>query len=146
MKFFSKVIEKIYGREGATLYLLRIKLISSTRWGGLYLHIFNRGDQDRDPHDHPWSFWTFPLITYNEEVYDPETGEIREQRVRRFQVHKRDATFSHRILDPVNKRRIVTLVWHGPKSQQWGFWVDGVWVHWKTYVALPGTVVEIDVE
>ena len=57
------IIERIYGREETTtLYLLRVKLTPKTRWGQLYLHIFHRGDQDRCPHDHPWDFWTFPLV------------------------------------------------------------------------------------
>ena len=36
--------------------------------GRLRLHIFHRGDQDPDHHDHPWPFWTFPLTSYVEEV------------------------------------------------------------------------------
>ena len=41
-----------------------------TRWwiGRLRLHVFHRGDQDPDPHDHPWDFWTFPFTPYVEEV------------------------------------------------------------------------------
>lgn len=39
--------------------------------GRLRLHIFHRGDQDPDCHDHPWDFWTFPLTPYVEEVAEP---------------------------------------------------------------------------
>lgn len=54
----------IYGREGehATPYMTRIWI------GRLRLHIFHRGDQDEDCHDHPWDFWTFPLTPYVEQV------------------------------------------------------------------------------
>lgn len=54
----------IYGKEAehATPYMTRY-------WfGRLRLHIFHRGDQDPDCHDHPWDFWTFPLTSYVEEV------------------------------------------------------------------------------
>lgn len=50
--------------------------------GRLRLHIFHRGDGDPDPHDHPWSFWTFPLTSYVEEVtaqsFDawPQPGDV----------------------------------------------------------------------
>jgi hypothetical protein len=42
-----------FGNE--TPYMTRIWI------GRLRLHIFHRPDQDPDPHDHPWDFWTFPL-------------------------------------------------------------------------------------
>ena len=54
----------IWGKDGEhrTPYM--------TRWwiGRLRLHIFHRGDQDPDCHDHPWDFWTFPFTAYVEEV------------------------------------------------------------------------------
>lgn len=57
----------IYGREGDhdTPYMTRYWI------GRLRLHIFWRGDQDPDCHDHPWDFWTFPLTPYAEEVAEP---------------------------------------------------------------------------
>ncbi len=132
----NHLMERIYGRDGEheTLYLLRFKLRPSTPWGGLYLHIFFRGDLDRDPHDHPWRFWTFPLVAYNEEIRDPETGEMRMNRVHRFQLHHRPATYTHRVVGITNGSKIVTLVWHGPKERSWGFWVDGTWIHWRDYI------------
>lgn len=42
--------------------------------GRLRLHVFYRGDNDPDPHDHPWDFWTFPLTPYVEEVVSAPTG------------------------------------------------------------------------
>lgn len=146
-------VEWIYGQVGdeRTLYLLRIPLSPGTRLGGLYLHIFLRGDADPDCHDHPWSFWTFPLHTYAEEFKD--TAEFRNYRtVRRFHFQYRPANYAHRVLgrwnntylamrlvggrDPCMTKpgRIVTLVWHGPKKRDWGFWVDDRWIPWRAYV------------
>ena len=57
----------IYGKEDehATPYMTRYWI------GRLRLHLFHRGDQDPDCHDHPWDFWTFPFTPYVEEVAEP---------------------------------------------------------------------------
>ena len=56
----------IYGAEDGkeTVYMTR------AWFGRLRFHIFFRGDQDPDCHDHPWGFWTFPLRSYVEEVLE----------------------------------------------------------------------------
>src|SRR5690606_161477 len=63
-RFWGKSV--IYGKEDdhATPYMTRYWI------GRLRLHIFHRGDQDPDCHDHPWSFWTFPFTPYVEEVLE----------------------------------------------------------------------------
>lgn len=84
--------------------------------GRLRLHIFHRGDEDPDPHDHPWDFWTFPLTSYVEEVLSPivaqplqNTKEIGHsgngadglktlQIVPAFRWSFRPATHCHRVL------------------------------------------------
>lgn len=72
-------INRIYGEDGAheTPYMTRAWL------GRLRLHIFHRGDQDPDCHDHPWGFWTFPLRSYMEEVLEErvETRFVPDQPV-----------------------------------------------------------------
>ena len=152
--------EFIYGQDGEhrTLYLLRVPLTPGTRWGGMYLHVFMRGDVDPDCHDHPWYFWTFPLVSYLEEVMlkgGVKVGELRVTKIRNvkcFRWHHRPGAFAHRILGRTQKfmatdtrgqsipmvkpvpGRIVTLVWHGPKRREWGFWVQDRWVPWRQYV------------
>lgn len=74
----------IYDRDQAkTPYMTRLWI------GRLRLHIFHRGDNDPDPHDHPFHFWTFPLTSYVEEVTIDE-GEVEEgyteSGLRRFDV------------------------------------------------------------
>jgi hypothetical protein len=136
----------IYGRDGehSTPYLTRYKIGSR-----LMVNVFHRGDEDPDPHDHPWDFWTFPLTSYVEEV--PLEGPGRhpyitdfvtraphtERRiVRAFRLHRRKAEHIHRVLGrhnsawrgPVVLPRgcIITLVWRGRdrRSDRWGFWVN----------------------
>lgn len=100
-------VDTIYGadKEHWTPYLTRYKL------GRLSLHVFHRGDADPDPHDHPYSFWTFPLTTYVEEVTRPtEIGEewllgvapgyLKYRNVvRAWRFHHRPAEYTHRVLN-----------------------------------------------
>lgn len=65
-------IHTIYGADGEheTPYMTRAWI------GRLRLHIFHRPDADPDCHDHPWSFWTFPIWPprgYVEEVATRKT-------------------------------------------------------------------------
>ena len=118
--------------------------------GRLRLHIFHRGDNDPDPHDHPWSFWTFPLTAYVEEVTEwacsliveghcKDTYFTRIRTVRAFRPHYRSANYTHRVIGPVKgSGRIITVVWRGRSARRWGFLKhrDGkwCWVHWKEYI------------
>lgn len=135
--------------KNQSLYLMRMMFTWSSPWGQLYLHVFYREDLDRDPHDHPFDFWTFPLNTgYTEEVFihggellgwEGRDGEsllaalaaplipalhcFREQHVARWRWHHRPATHTHRILRADSGRwPLVTLVWRGPTTRRWGFW------------------------
>lgn len=120
--------------------------------GRLRYHKMFRGDQDREPHDHPWWFITFPLRSYVEEVLTFKDGvwDHRLNVVRAFRFHFRPARYAHRILGPVFKdvpigeyyragslehfalmdaagipereRHIRTLVLRGKISNKWGFY------------------------
>ena len=56
-------IHTVWGKDGET----RSPMVTRAWIGRLRLHIFWRGDNDPDCHDHPWPFWTFPLTPYVEE-------------------------------------------------------------------------------
>lgn len=142
----------IYGRAGEheTPYMTRYWL------GRLRLHIFHRGDQDKDCHDHPWDFWTFPFTSYVEEVVDPavatavqNTGSSVKaiprvptthlQVVRAWRLHHRPATHCHRVIGRLSgfdgsipqtdQRKVVTIVWRSGADRKWGFLKnrDGKW-------------------
>ncbi len=98
--------------------------------GSVWVHHFHRGDVDRDLHDHPWPFVTFPLTSYVEEVAEyprggwPNTCEICDmddmargcrycalaglpnpptietRLVERFRFHYRPADYQHRVIGP----------------------------------------------
>lgn len=134
----GQIIERIYGRFGGreTLYLFRVKLTPKTRWGQLYFHVFHRGDMDRAVHDHPWPWVTLPLVSYWELVRNPDTGLKSLNKVNRFRLHKRPATYTHRIIDPSTPKKLYTLFWHGAKTREWGFWDGKTWIHWKEYLSV----------
>lgn len=120
--------------------------------GRLRFHIFHRGDQDPDCHDHPWGFWTFPLRSYVEEVLaenvqtyygtkDTPPDVVRyftryTQVVEAFRLHYRPATHKHRVLgaykgldpngDPLwaSPGTIPTIVWTEKPSRAWGFTIE----------------------
>lgn len=138
------IIKRVYGRDGehSTCYLTRVKLTPRTRWGQLYFHVFHRGDLDRDSHDHPYDFWTFPLVTYYEDVLDHATGRVTRNAVTAFHWHFRPAEYAHVqlgaarfrwVYDVITDKRwfrenvfggwTATFVWHKPTRREWGFWV-----------------------
>lgn len=132
----------IYGR-GNTPYRTDFSI------GSIRLHIFHRGDEDPDPHDHPFDFWTFPLTTYLEKEYDPD-GEIapRLNVVKAFRLHRRAAEYRHRVLNRLDRKgnihpgRIITIFGHGKEYREWGFWVPDprrrglklLFRPWKDYI------------
>jgi hypothetical protein len=139
-------VARIFGGPGRdTVYLTRVKLTPPTRWGQLYLHIFHREDLDRDPHDHPFDFWTLPLSQgYAEDVYAASGECFTRQRVPHFKLSYRPAEHTHRVVATDNGRwPLVTIVWRGPSRRKWGFWVHAwdrlestrrSWVVWTEYL------------
>lgn len=82
--------------------------------GRLRFHLFHRGDEDPDPHDHPWSFTTFPLRSYVEEVTDTETRRRSVVYVSAFHFHHRPASYTHRVLYPAAGPRDTWIRGRGP--------------------------------
>lgn len=125
------------------LYLRRFYL--TPKWfrrltgRGLFIHHIIHSDEDRDPHDHPWSFLTIMLKgRYVEHLYRITHG-IDQTRVVTFNVLKpfrwlyRRAESIHRVF---MTGPCWTLVFVGKTSREWGFWTHHGWVHWRTYLGL----------
>ncbi len=114
----------------------RVKIIPGYRCtlhilGGLKVHKYFRGDNDTNPHDHPWDFYTFPLTGYVEEVLD-ENGILQVNLVKPWRLHYRPAEYIHRL---VGREDLdgpwLTVVWECRNRRNWGFWVpheDAVYV------------------
>lgn len=121
------------GAEGDP-YLDRLRIVQ-TPWFGVYLHHIHRADRDRDPHDHPWSFWSMPLCGgYQERVWpdkrDPAHWVTRERN--RFTGAGRGRRCAHMITSV--RGPLWTLVITGPRRAGWGFWVNGRLVPWRQYI------------
>lgn len=150
----SDLLAKLLGHRDVPhpdggLYLRRFFL--SPRWFPIrvFLHCFYTPDPDRHLHDHPWDFWTLPLTSYEEEL--PENADGRRFRmVSRRRLHFRSADYVHRVtgflrrplrgvrrfegpLLPVSSP-VWTFVFAKKARREWGFWVDGRWVHWRDYL------------
>jgi len=158
----------IYGvdSEHDTPYMTRIRF-GTPDGASLRLHMFHRGDADRDPHNHPWNFWTFPLTTYIEEETFSDDIVINAKKrniVRAWRWHYRPSSHLHRVLARGKERAIMreqddggwlpgkqwqlvpgiawTIIITGPKINAWGFLKirdDGTcFVPWKEYIFAGG--------
>lgn len=144
----------IFGSQGAIDPYLTRAII-----GRLRLHWFHRGDNDPDPHTHPFGFWTFPLTSYVEDVYHPTDFRApwhslgcRRRVVRAFRLHYRDPSFVHRVVGRWSGARFPTrvgptrdlpytkpgsmfsIVWTFGYKGSWGFWTKAGFIPWKHYL------------
>lgn len=128
------------------LYLTRIYLWRSERFG-LYLHIFHKPDiADVHLHNHPWAWcWTMPLWGGYDEIIQP--GTWRPYTKQRFALQPRRFPGSqfHRVAK-LYRPWVLTLFAHGPVVRDWCFYVDGAHVPWWKYLVEQGinTQEEID--
>ena len=109
--------------------LARLRVVASP-WFGIYLHDIRLPDDDRDPHDHPWSFLSLVLRgSYDEQVH---SDEVRTHTRRRWSAHRMPSTSAHRITKV--DAGTLTLVLRGRRSGRgWGFWTQGGWVDHREY-------------
>lgn len=102
------------------------------RWFGIFLHKMDAPDPGIDLHDHPWWFTSVILRGGYREV----RAQNRRPNVTFGKQRARVGTLrldeSHRI-NELTRTPTWTLVLHGPKRQEWGFYVDREWIYWKTY-------------
>lgn len=96
------------------------------------LHNFHRGDEDPDPHDHPFSFISFLLIGSYREYAEDNTYILRK----RFSIAYRPATHRHRVQPTTD--RCWTLCIKRKALREWGFWHHGTFIFWKDYLRSKG--------
>jgi len=130
------LVQDIVGRDDGkeTLYLRRFFLTPRWKWQ-LLLHVFYRGDEDPDPHDHPWDFWTFPLGRHGyveEEMSSYGYSLLFHVPGRRWTF--RPSSHIHRVVGPVDPTSempsvgrdlfpMATLILRTRAHGTWGFWV-----------------------
>lgn len=113
------------------VYLKRVWLLGhrTSKWA-LMIHQMNTPDQDRVPHDHPWSFLT--LILWGGYVEETPNGR---RYLKPWSIHYRPATYIHRIAE-LPRDRAFTLVFRWRYVRSWGFWDNGKWYYWKNFLKL----------
>ena len=131
LKFLEQLGRKrvILDRESNEPYLTRYYLfLKDRKWFpfNVFLHNFHKGDLD-DLHDHPWPYFTL-ILRGGYWEHTPGGRFWRAPGHFRFQT----PTSLHRIeLEPgVNAW---TLFIPGPKLREWGFIVNGAWMHCDKY-------------
>ena len=116
-----------------TPYLRRWYLIPPNRRLNIYFQFhFQRSDDDRALHDHPWAFVSLPLAGAYLEI--TESGLMLRTP---GSVAVRRAQHRHRIRLLTNpdgtERGCWTLLITGPHRRQWGFWCGRRFVPWQQF-------------
>lgn len=116
-------------------YLVRLELIKLFGWS-LKLHVFLRGDEDVEMHDHPWDFWSLVLAgRYVEEYISPMGFKTARER-KAGDLSFMRATHRHRVsLTGFPTVHCATLVLCSPPRREWGFWMEEKFVDWRHFVS-----------
>lgn len=113
---------------GATRpYLRRWHLVPRTPELNVYLHQFQRDDDPRALHDHPWTSVSITLDGGYREVLPDGVQEVQPG-----DVVFRAATHRHRI-ELIEGREAWTLFITGAATRSWGFWCPEGFVHWRRF-------------
>lgn len=144
-KFISKIVapklialsEKreadvyIGGRDNT--YLSRWWMIRRNKWFNVYLHHFQRSDDDRALHDHPW--WSLSVLlrgSYTEHTISAGGINVRSI-LNAGQVKFRCASQAHRV--ELHDGPCWTVFITGPRIREWGFHCPKRWVHWRQFTS-----------
>lgn len=119
-------------------YLSRWHVIPRNPVFNVYLHYFQRSDDDRALHDHPWVNCSILLAGRYLEV--TRGGVVARSA---GDVVLRGPRAAHRIVlvgvgDP---RPVWTLFITGPRVRQWGFHCPQGWRHWRDFTSKDGTTI-----
>jgi hypothetical protein len=118
-------------------YLLRWYVLPRNQHINIYLHHFQRSDDPRALHDHPWAFVSILIAGSYAEITD-STSTLRTPGT----IAIRRAVHRHRIQLPTNpdgtERSCWSVIITGPRRRQWGFWCPsrhGVhrFIHWRQF-------------
>lgn len=125
-------------------YLRRWFLIPRNPVFNIYVHQFQRSDDDRALHDHPWLFNCSVLLEGDYLEHTPRGVFLREagewkfrwggapHRVELIEIPEVPKMFPHMILP------CWTLFITGPRVREWGFHCPQGWVHWEKFTSADG--------
>jgi hypothetical protein len=125
--------------EDPSITYLRRFIFFKTPWLGLYLHFIYTVDHDRDPHNHPFTFWSWVVRggyterrteCFNPGGVWPKNPTTRTRRRWSIAQTNRRTFHSIRRLDVTPT---VTLILTGPRSK-WGFLTPEGYVPQEVYI------------
>lgn len=97
------------------------RYVLNLKWFSIRLHIWYRSDDKRFMHNHAFNFWTIVLKGFYLDVTD-DVNAISEC-MHAGTIRYRPASHTHFVGFP--KPGTITLLFCGPKIQNWGFKVNG---------------------
>ena len=107
------------------VHFRRWRLIE-TRWFNIYIHQILRADEDKDMHDHPWSFWS--IILKGGYIEFTKDGSIRRTFL---DCAYRKYNFPHKI------GVVIWPTWSfvitGPRKPNWGYHTKSGWIEKEMY-------------
>jgi hypothetical protein len=110
------------------------------RWFGVFLHKISGPDPGKDLHDHPWNFWRFVIRGCYAESFDGVAqnkyryGYTKRRTIKRWSMSRLKLGTAHaiRYVAP----NTWTLVIHGRKRNEWGFYTMSSFTHHREYSGL----------
>ncbi len=106
----------------------------------LFLHHFHRGDGDQDLHNHPWK-WAASLVLSGFYIEERLEGVIPMKGLKPTVMTETRVVTRFNFLRDTDYHRVDSLhgdVWTlfltGPRTQDWGFLVEGNHVPYTTYL------------
>lgn len=131
---------EVVQRDGVD-YLWRWHITSDRQGAGVYLHYFLKGDNDPDPHNHPWRFSTYVIAGgYIDEVWkkneDGTASFSHYEDCVPGKAYEREPDHIHRVMIPEGKTAW-TLVFRGTRTKEWGFFTKDGLIPWRKYLGLP---------
>lgn len=137
----EKILDKVFRKRevfhNGELYLKRYYLLPRSWPIKLFLHVIYKPDDDRWPHDHPWS-WVGLILkgAYSEALYSLG-GQFEKYVVRTpGSIAYRSKKDVHQI-EALLSDKVWTLVCTGPATQIWGFVKNGMKTDWHVYQNKP---------
>lgn len=128
-KFF--LVKEIKSKEGV-LHFLRYRVIECSLFS-IYIHYIAKSDEDKNPHSHPWSFWSLILFGgYYETLINRHTKEKQYFK-------KEFLSAGHRFYDDYHQISLIkptwTLVFCSPRNENytWGYLTEEGHVDHITY-------------
>jgi hypothetical protein len=129
---FLFLIKEIISRAGE-VHFRRYRLLQ-TPWFAVYLHQIKKSDEEKDPHDHPWKFWSFLLKgSYREWYIEPPSYLAMHRRTYKagdLVHHPAEDAHQLTLITP----EVWTLVFTSGRDRYWGYRLqDGGWIGHNEY-------------